>query len=76
MDIILAVLIAYALGASIWPHIVKDRRIFLIGVGALVLAMAMPLVTVVRLIEAAVFVLFMLAGTGESISQWRREIQG
>jgi len=79
MDIVLAVLMAYALGGSIWPNIVRDRQLFLIGSGAVVVAMILTILPVlfpVRLTEAAAFVLFMLASSGESLEQWRRQFQG
>jgi hypothetical protein len=79
MDIVLAVLMAYVLGGSIWPHIVRNRQLFLIGAGLVVLAMILtflPLLFPVRVTEAAAFVLFMLAGSGESLEQWKRQIQG
>ena len=77
MDIVLAVLIAYALGGSIWPHIVRDRRFFLIGAGVVVLAIVLsPTHFSMRLAEAAAFVLFMLASSGESLQQWRSQVLG
>lgn len=79
MDIVLAVLMAYALGGSIWPHIVRDRQLFLVGAGVVVLAMILTILPVlfpVRLAEAAAFVLFMLAGSGESLEQWRSQLLG
>jgi len=79
MDIVLAVLMAYVLGGSIWPYIVRDRQLFLIGAGVVVLAMILTIVPIlfpVRLAEAAAFVLFILASSGESLRTWRSQLLG
>jgi hypothetical protein len=79
MDIVLALLMAYVLGGSIWPQIVRSRQMFLMGAGVVVLAMILrifPVYFPTRLAETAAFVLLVLAGSGSSIQEWRQQIFG
>jgi hypothetical protein len=77
MDIVLPLLIAYVLAGLIWPHIARNRPLFLSSVALVVLAMtlsSLPLFLLTRLSETAAFVVLVLAGSDISLREWKRLI--
>jgi hypothetical protein len=61
----------------IWPHLIRNRPLFLTSAALVVLAMtlsAMPLFLLTRLSETAAFVMLVLAGNDISLREWKRLI--
>lgn len=79
MNLVLAILVAYVLAASIWPHIVRQRELFMLGVVTLAAAMVLEsfsfrlVMFLGNLGEAAAFVLLVASGGSAGLEQvWSR----
>jgi hypothetical protein len=76
MDIVLGILTAFVLCGSIWPQIVRNRKLFLIGAAVVAVAILVPWHFLIRIAEVGAFVLFVLAANGGTLTEWRKQILG
>lgn len=81
VDAVLALLMAYVIGGAVWPQIVRTRGYFVAGSAAVAAALVLSSLDfwrmfhfLSRLVEAAAFVFLLLAASGGSIAQLRREV--
>ena len=70
MDVVLVLLVAYVLAGSIWPQIIRNRPVFVLGSAVVALAIVLPFVT--RILEAAAFAILVIGPYGGNPDDWRR----